>query len=214
MAMFSLKEELKKMWRFLQDYRNEAIVIGAAMLFISLHRYHIIWNEWFSDLLYYAIFPILITVILLRKNPFKMGLGWGESRVWWPYVGIVCLISAMVLFPFTLSSDLQDYYRMENFAIVGYSLTTCVQLLSSEFFFRGFLIFGLKDKFKEGSILIQMIPFVMVHLGKPEIETLSTILTGLLFGYIAYKGNSFWPAFFIHMFINLFFVVIINLVWL
>ncbi len=212
MTKFNFKEELEKILLFLKNNRNEAIVITFSMLFISLHRYHVIWNYWLSDLLYYAILPILVIIFLLRKNPLKMGLGWGEPKVWWPYVVIVCLVSALILFPFSLSTGLQNYYHMENFAILSYSLTTCVALFSSEFFFRGFLIFGLKDKFKEGAIFIQMIPFVMVHLGKPEIETLSTILTGILFGYIAYKGNSFWPAFFIHMFINLFFVFVINLV--
>jgi hypothetical protein len=49
MATLKFKEELKKIWQFLQSYRNEAIVIIAALLFLSLHRYHIIWNVWFSD---------------------------------------------------------------------------------------------------------------------------------------------------------------------
>ncbi|MBN2395988.1 MAG: CPBP family intramembrane metalloprotease, partial [Candidatus Atribacteria bacterium] len=42
----------------------------------------------------------------------------------------------------------------------------------------------------------------LLHLGKPEIETLSCIVTGLWFGWIAYRGKSFWPAFIIHVFIN------------
>jgi uncharacterized protein len=85
-----------------------------------------------------------------------------------------------------------------------------VSLGASEFMYRGFLLFGLKDKFKEGSILIQLIPFVLLHLGKPEVETVSTIITGILFGYICYRGKSYWPALIIHMFINIFFVSLIN----
>jgi membrane protease YdiL (CAAX protease family) len=76
--------------------------------------------------------------------------------------------------------------------------------------FRGFLLFGLKEKFKEGSILIQMIPFVLLHIGKPELETISCLFTGILFGYMAYRGKSFWPAFTIHLFINIYFVALIN----
>ena len=55
-----------------------------------------------------------------------------------------------------------------------------------------------------------MIPFVLTHFGKVEIETISTIITGILFGYIAWRGKSYWPAFFIHLFINVFFVGLIN----
>jgi membrane protease YdiL (CAAX protease family) len=83
-------------------------------------------------------------------------------------------------------------------------------LSASEFLYRGFLLFGLKEKFQEGSILLQMVPFVLLHLTKPELETISTIITGILFGYVAYRGKSFWPAFIIHLFINVFFVGLIN----
>ena len=72
-----------------------------------------------------------------------------------------------------------------------------------EFIFRGFLLFGLKDKFGEGAILLQMIPFTIFHFGKPEIETISCIITGIYFGYVAYRGKSFWPAYIIHLFLNL-----------
>jgi membrane protease YdiL (CAAX protease family) len=55
-----------------------------------------------------------------------------------------------------------------------------------------------------------MIPFVLLHLGKPELETISCLFTGILFGYIAYRGKSFWPVFLIHLFINVYFVWLIN----
>jgi len=63
-------------------------------------------------------------------------------------------------------------------------------------------LFGLKNKLKEASILVQMAPFVLLHLGKPGIETISCIITGTWLGYVAYRGKSFWPAFIIHVFIN------------
>jgi membrane protease YdiL (CAAX protease family) len=100
---------------------------------------------------------------------------------------------------------------MMHFRTGAYAWSIAVTLFASEFLFRGFLIFGLKDRLKEGSILVQMIPFVMVHFGKPEVETLSTILTGLYFGFIVYRTRSYWPAFLIHLFINIFFVVSVNL---
>ena len=62
-------------------------------------------------------------------------------------------------------------------------------LAAIEYMYRGFLLFGLKEKFKEGSILIQTIPFVLMHLGKPEIETISCLFTGIFFGYMAYRGS-------------------------
>jgi membrane protease YdiL (CAAX protease family) len=100
-------------------------------------------------------------------------------------------------------SSVQGYYRSgRNFDLLKYALQMGVYMLGWEFLFRGFMLFGLKEKFKEGSIIIQMIPFVLLHIGKPEIETISTIFTGLLWGYICYRGKSFWPAYIMHMVVN------------
>ena len=52
------------------------------------------------------------------------------------------------------------------------------------------------------SLTHRMIPFVLLHIGKPEIETISTIFTGLLWGYICYRGKSSWPAYIMHMVVN------------
>jgi membrane protease YdiL (CAAX protease family) len=205
------QNEIHGIKRFFNRSKHEVVVIGFSMLFLSLNSYRPIWNEWFSNLLYYAFLPILVIMVFLRRNPLDFGLRRGDFRVWGYYTAIVCLIAAPILFATSFSPSFQQYYSSDNFNPIQYSLVNCVSLFASEFFFRGFLLFGLKDKFREGSILVQMIPFFLVHLGKPELETVSTILTGVLFGYIAYRGKSFWPAFIIHLFINIFFVLCVNL---
>jgi uncharacterized protein len=209
-----LRTELRSIGRYVADYKNEIVVIGSAMLFLSLDRYHQLGTEWQSSLFYYLLLPILVIVFLLRKNPLNFGFQRGEIRKWASYVGITCLIAAPILYLTSRMAAFQGYYDMQHFRLGNYFWVTFANLFGSEFLFRGFMIFGLKNRFKEGSILIQLIPFVLVHFGKPELETLSTILTGIYFGYIVYRTNSFWPAFLIHMFINIFFVVSVNLLYL
>jgi uncharacterized protein len=206
-----LKEEFDAICQFLKRNSHEIVIISSATLFITLDKYHPIQNEWLSIFLYYAVFPILVIIIILRKNPINFGLGWGNPRLWGYYTGIVCLLSALILYASSFNTSLQSYYRQDEFNFFTYFLTSCVSLSASEFMYRGFLLFGMKEKFKEGSILLQMIPFALLHLGKPELETISTIITGILFGYIAYRGKSYWPVFIIHLFINVFFVALINL---
>jgi uncharacterized protein len=205
-----LKEEFIGILQFLKRNGSETIVILSATLFFTLEHYHHIQNEGFNFFLYYAVFPILVILIILRKNPLDFGLRIGNLRVWGKYVLVICVISAAVLFAASLLPSLQKYYKQDSFNFLSYFLINCVSLSAQEFMFRGFLIFGLKDKLKEASILIQMIPFVLLHLGKPELETISCLFTGILFGYVAYRGKSFWPAFIIHLFINVFFVGLIN----
>ncbi len=205
-----LKTELGGIWEFLKRNANEVIIIAAAVLFITLDRYHPIGPGWLSSLLYYGIFPIIIILLVLRKNPLDFGLRWGEPGIWGWYVLIICVIAAVILVASTSDKSLQGYYGQAGFNVFTYALSQVATLGGQEFMFRGFLTFGLKQKFREGAILIQMIPFVMVHFGKPEIETLSTIITGILFGWVAYRGKSYWPVLIIHLFINIFFVALVN----
>ena len=208
--MHLLKEELIAIGRFLKRNSSEAIIIASAILFLTLDWYHPIQPEWLGTFIYCAVCPLLVILIILRKNPLNFGLRLGIPRIWGLHVGVICLIAAVILYASSFSSSLQSYYRTENFDFLIYFLTSCVSLSASEFIYRGFLLFGLKEKFKEGSILLQMIPFALMHLGKPELETVSTIFTGILFGYVAYRGKSYWPAFIIHLFINVFFLALIN----
>jgi uncharacterized protein len=209
--MHFLRQELSDSYQFLKRNKNEAIVLSSSALVIYLNFYHQVWNGWFRSLLFFAILPMIVIMLLLRKNPLNFGLRVGKVGLWIKYVGIFCLIAVPVLYLTSFSADFQKYYEIKNFNLISYVLINIASLFGSEFFFRGFLIFGLKEKLKETSILIQMLPFVLVHIGKPGLETLSTIITGIIFGYIVYKGNSFWPALIIHLFINIFFVARVNL---
>jgi len=210
-VLSSSQKEFKGILLSLREYKNEAVIISFASLFIALNYYHTLWNEWFSSFLYYAVLPIIVVIVILRKNPLAFGFKLGKPRIWGFYVIIMCLVAFPILYVASHSPSFQSYYRMEQFNFTNYFLVSCVSLFASEFLFRGFLLFGLREKWKEGSIFIQTIPFVLVHLGKPELETLSTIITGIYFGYAAYRGNSYWPAFIMHMFINVYFVTSVNL---
>jgi membrane protease YdiL (CAAX protease family) len=194
---------------FRRNYR-EIVIISLAVLFLTVAGYHPIGPRWVSSLIYFAALPILI-IIILRRNPLDFGLRLGNFKIWSFYVIATLIVALPILYVASRSSLLANYYTIPQFDVVKYCLETTVYLFAWEFLFRGFLLFGLKEKFKEGSILIQMIPFVLVHIGKPEIETISTILTGIYFGYVAYRGNSYWPAFIIHLFINITFLIFVNI---
>jgi uncharacterized protein len=206
-----IETEIDGFIRFLKRNGHEIVIIISATLFLTLDKYHPLGTEWVSTFLYYAVFPLSVILIVLRKNPLDFGLRFGNPRIWGFWVGLICLVAAVTLYASSFMPSLQNYYRMGGFKFPSYFLTTCISLAASEFIYRGFLLFGLKEKFREGSILIQMIPFALLHLGKPELETISTLFTGVLFGYVAYRGKSYWPAFIIHMFINIFFVALINI---
>ncbi|MEM7009611.1 MAG: CPBP family intramembrane glutamic endopeptidase [Thermodesulfobacteriota bacterium] len=202
--MNNISSELKNLGLFLKNWYQEIVVISFATLFMILHYHHKIENYWISSLVYFGVLPVLTILIFLRKNPLDFGLRIGNYRVWIPYVIIFLALAIPVLYFTSDMSSVQGYYRSHRgFDFLTYALQMGVYMLGWEFLFRGFMLFGLKDKLKEASIIIQMIPFALLHIGKPEIETISTIFTGILWGYIAYRGKSFWPAYIMHMVVNL-----------
>ena len=61
------------------------------------------------------------------------------------------------------------------------------------------MLFGLEAKFGYYSILIQMIPFVILHNGKPMPETFGAILGGIALGLLAFRTRSFLYGVIVHM---------------
>ncbi len=195
---------LKGFSEFIKRYRTAAVVISTGLVFIILERYHPAGGRHLSALLYYGILPLAVSGLMLRKSPFEMGLGLGKIRFWFPLSCLYLLFAIPLVYLGASSHGMKTYYATRNFDIITYMLNTAVYMLGWEFFFRGYLLFGLREKFKEGSILIQMIPFTILHFGKPEIEVISCIISGTVWGYICYRGNSFWPAVLMHLSVNFF----------
>ena len=205
------KKELKGIYYFAKRNYNELVVIGLATLFLTIARYHPIGPPWVNSLIYFAVLPIITIIVLLRRNPLDFGLRFGNWRIWLFHVALVFTVGLPILYFSSRISSLEGYYTIGQFDLLKYSVETIAYMFAWEFLFRGFLIFGLKEKLGELSILVQMIPFAILHFGKPEVETISTILVGIYLGYVVYRGNSYWPALIIHLFINITFRVIVNI---
>ena len=203
-------QEIKAAGAFVKRNWRETVVLGMAALAITLNEYSPIPPYWLGSLVYFGALPVA-GILLTGRNPLDFGLRLGNWKSWLVHVIIVVVIGLPVLYWFSRVALLEDYYTIAGFSLLAYSLQTAAYMLAWEFLFRGFLLFGLKEKMGEASILVQMVPFVLLHFGKPEIETLSSILMGVYFGYIAYRGKSYWPALIIHLFINITFRVLVNL---
>ena len=79
-----------------------------------------------------------------------------------------------------------------------YEAAFLVKWVAWEFFFRGFLLFGLKKRFGESAILFSTLAFCLAHLGKPEAEVLASIAAGFVLCRLALDGKSIFPGVFLH----------------
>lgn len=73
-----------------------------------------------------------------------------------------------------------------------------IQFIAVEFFFRGFLLHGIKKQFGFYSIWIVMIPYCMIHFHKPMPEAIGAIIAGLILGTFSLKNNSIWLGVCLH----------------
>ena len=67
-----------------------------------------------------------------------------------------------------------------------------------EFFFRGYLLFGLRRAFASQAIFVAMLPYCMFHFTKPPAEALGSIVAGIVLGTLALTSRSIWGGVLLH----------------
>jgi membrane protease YdiL (CAAX protease family) len=102
-------------------------------------------------------------------------------------------------------ASMQNYYRPY---LSGLPWNTFADLFGWEFIFRGWILFGYARKFGPEALWLQAVPFAMAHIGKPPVETFSTIFGGFAFGWVAYRTKSFVYPLLIHWFVASFTILV------
>ena len=121
----------------------------------------------------------------------KQKLGWGVAFAAWLLMIPVVIVAVNVYPPFAQKYPFCKIITNSWQAFLPYQLAYGVYMFSWEFFFRGFMLFGLEKKFGNYSILIQTIPFAVMHFSKPLPEALGSIVAGILLGVLALETRSF-----------------------
>jgi membrane protease YdiL (CAAX protease family) len=165
-------------------------------------------NEAFERLVFYLVIPLLVITLVFRERPAAYGFSLGDWRVGLKWVLIAWAIAAPILFFAGRTPDMVAYYARYERPVPDIVLTAALDLFGWEFLFRGFLLFALYRVAGPSAVVLQAVPFALAHLGKPPLETLSTIFGGTAFGWVAWRANSFVYAFLIHLFVTVFVVLV------
>ncbi|MBI5963890.1 MAG: CPBP family intramembrane metalloprotease [Chloroflexi bacterium] len=187
------------------DWKIVTVTVVSTLLLMVDH-YHILTGfKYWDRVILYLIVPLLIIVILFRENPKQYGFSLGDWKLGLTYTVLGILFMAPIIY-YLGSGDasMKKYYEPY---LHGLPWTTFLDLIGWEFFFRGWILFTYLRKFGHDALWLQAVPFALAHVGKPEIETLSTIFGGFAFGWVAWRTRSFvWP-FLIHWFIATFIII-------
>ena len=199
-----------------------AVLVVVSTLALMIDSYHAElapWTTWFPGwsatglstkiidrTLLYFVTPMLITLLVFRKKPGEFGFTLGDWKA-----GLILTLGGIILIAPILwlvghgNTSMRNYYKP---LFQGLPWNTLLDLFSWEFLFRGWLLFGFARKFGPEAIWLQAVPFALAHIGKPEIETLSTIFGGFAFGWVAWRTKSFIYPLLIHWFVGSFTIIV------
>ncbi|MRG90863.1 CPBP family intramembrane glutamic endopeptidase [Polyangium spumosum] len=151
------------------------------------------------------VFPLVLARLGLGQRPADLGLGIGELRRWAaPTLALLPLvvIGAAVL---SRAPGVAAHYRTHTagisgvFGWIGWIGMWGAAFFAWEFFFRGLLVVGLaRDLGGPAAVVLHLVPFTLVHVGKPALEVLLTLPGGLLFGALALRSRSMLGPFLLH----------------
>lgn len=169
-----------------------------------------------SGVLLLVVAPLVVARVHHGGRPRDYGLGRGDVRLGLTFAAV---LFAVCLVPFLLATsdagmraeypllyrglDVAEMRR--RFAwptFVAYELVYASFFLCIEFIFRGWLLFGLRERFGALAIVVQMLPYTAWHLPKPVVELAGTPLWGFAVAAITLRVGSIWYVFAVHWLLN------------
>ncbi len=187
------------------DWKIVTITVVSTLVLLISYYHRFTFSRALDQTLLFLVIPMLIILLVFRENPRDYGFGLGDWKA-----GVVITLGAILLIAPVLwlvarGGTMQAYYQKQ---VSGLPWNTFLDLFGWEFLFRGWILFGYLRKFGPEALWLQAVPFAIMHLSKPEIETLSTIFGGFAFGWVAYRTRSFLYPFLIHWFVASFTILV------
>lgn len=161
------------------------------------------WSGW--RVIGYVLIPMLAIALLPGERIRDYHVSFrGFLTHSWIYAVLFLAILPVVFLASQTGSFRHTYpfYRMANrshFDLWAWEAMYAVQFISLEFFFRGFLLQGLRRALGANAIFVMIVPYCMIHYGKPMAETFGAIGAGLILGTLAMRTRSIWGGLLIHI---------------
>ena len=180
--------------RWLDDRLN----YGAA----NLHNRLVLWA--IANGLLFGVVPALAVRVLLRERLSSFGCKISGALRYWPVYAVAFVVISPVLVVASLQDGFQATYPMYRIhegqlnQLLRWEVLYIAQFAALEFFFRGFLVHGLRPRLGFAAVPVATIPYCMVHFGKPVSETIAAVAAGLFLGTLSYVTRSIWLGIALH----------------
>jgi len=163
---------------------------------------HLYWAAF--KLVNYGLVPAICIFFVLKRPLRDFGLRFvREPKVWLLYAAMVALVLPMAYLASTTDAFLRTYPKYPGAgasvaALLSWEAAYAFQFFMLEFFFRGFLIFALARYVGSLAIFVMIVPYAMIHFGKPLAECLGSILAGIALGTISLRTGSIYGGVLVH----------------
>ena len=199
----------------LRDPMTIVVLVSTAMMVVVYKhgadiRFIPEWAQrarlnWFGlNFICLFIVPTLITKFVLKRTLADMGLRGGDWRTQLKYAAFFGGVTIPAILIASRMMDFQFYYgqymwgRHDIPLLIVFMIGWLVYFFAWEFFFRGFLLQALGERFGSAAIALQTMPFVMMHFGKPELEVWASVIAGVALGWWGWRTRSFIGPWLLH----------------
>ncbi len=174
------------------------------------------YNDWYrhlyqniAALVLLAVIPLLLARFTLGKGLRDQGVALGDWRFGLKAMGVGVLVLTPLLYVGSFDPAIQREYPLTKLAGCGWDLfvlwelTYLLYYIAWEYFFRGFNLFLLEERWgATAAILYQMVPSTLLHIGKPQPEMLAAVVGGVIFGALALRTRSMLYPLLLHWYVG------------
>ena len=156
--------------------------------------------------LFYLIIPAIFIKFVFKEKLSDYGFRLGNLKKDYTVYLVMLIIMLPLVFLMSRTHSFQlryPFYNLKpgeklfpNFFI--WEVLYFVQFIGVEFFFRGFMLHGTKRQLGFYSIIFMVVPYCMIHFGKPMTEAIAAIVAGIALGILSLKSKSIIPGVLIH----------------
>ena len=157
--------------------------------------------------LLYVVPPLIFIRFVCKKSLGDYGVKLnGVFSLWWMYFLMLAVMVPIVFVASRCEGFQATYPFFEPFPNEPlwprfwiWEGAYYLQFVGLEFFFRGFLLHGIRRQFGADAIFVMMVPYCMIHFGKPMPETFAAIAAGIILGFMSLKTRSIWMGAALHV---------------
>ena len=217
-------ERVKRVWSRIDRQTFWVLTLAALLVFVHraigsrrLFRRELedFFPEYWQDVLAWTwwfgfkgivgfVIPVAILMFIFKRKPREIGLGLGDVR----FAGTALLVytplvAAGTYFLSGLPEFQSTYPHFRGAAddwtlLLVYEISYLAYWVGWEYLWRGFVLFGTAHTFGVYAILVQAVPFALLHASKPMPEQILSIVGGIAIGAVVWRCRSFWVAVPIH----------------